>query len=135
MKELNFIIDGQPMSKKRNWMIVRTRGDTPRIALKKQYKDWEKSAVDQLWVQRIQYMANKTGIWKPIDMYVEVIFEFFMKDRKRYDLSNLIQGAEDALVKANILKDDSLIASYDGSRKHLGCIAPRVLIQIRPFKG
>ena len=106
----------------------------PRIILTRKYKDWEKSAVDQLWVQRMRYMAEMVGIWKPIDMYVEVSFEFYMRDKKRYDLSNLIQGPEDALVKAQILKDDSLIASLDGSRKHLGCIVPRVLIRIRPFK-
>jgi len=103
--------------------------------LSAKYRAWEKGAVDQLWVQRMQYMASMVGIWKPIDKYMEVAFEFFMKDKRRYDLSNLIQGAEDALVKAQIIKDDSLIASYDGTRKHMGCKAPRVLIKIRLFEG
>lgn len=90
--------------------------------------------MDQLWVQRMQYMASMIGPWKPIDEPVEVTLEFFLQDKKRYDLSNLYQGPEDALVKALILADDSLIESHDGSRKHLGCIAPRILITIRPFK-
>ncbi len=79
-------------------------------------------------------MATFTGPWTPISEPVEVTFEFFLQDKKKYDLSNLYQGMEDALVKALILKDDSLIESHDGSRKHLGCPPPRVLIRIRPFK-
>lgn len=134
MSELSFIIDGQPMSKKRNYRIIRIGGRWT-LGLTKQYKAWEKSAVDQLWAQRMKYMASMAGAWQPIDSYVEAVFEFYMKDKKRYDLSNLIQGAEDALVKAQILKDDSLIASHDGSRKHLSCTAPRILIRIRPFNG
>jgi Holliday junction resolvase RusA-like endonuclease len=64
---------------------------------------------------------------------VEVTFEFFLKDKRRYDLSNLYQGPEDALVKAGILEDDSLIQSHDGSRKHRSCENPRVQITIRSF--
>ncbi len=135
MKEFKFIIDGQPMSKKRNWTIGRSRsGMMPRIVLTKKYKEWEKSVVDQLWIQRMQYQASYVGPWVPIDEPVEVTFEFFLQDKKKYDLSNLYQGMEDALVDAQILKDDSLIESHDGSRKYPGCPPPRVLITIRSFK-
>lgn len=133
MKEFKFIIDGQPMSKKRNYRIIRI-GDHYALGLKREYKNWEKSATDQLWVQRMNYQASMTGEFGPISFFVEVAFEFFMKDKKKYDLSNLIQGPEDALVKAGILQDDSLIMSLDGSRKHLGCEAPRILITIRRFE-
>jgi Holliday junction resolvase RusA-like endonuclease len=133
MKEVSFIIDGQPMSKKRNYKIIRIGGHYS-LGLTKQYRAWAKSVVDQLWVQRMKYMASMIGPWQPIEEAVEVTLEFFLKDKKRYDLSNLYQGIEDALVDAQILKDDSLIESHDRSRKHLGCIAPRVLIAIRPFK-
>ena len=136
MKEFKFIIDGQPMSKKRNWTIGRQRSHSgsPRIILTAKYKAWEKGAVNQLWAQRMTYQSHMTGEFGPIFSFVEVAFEFFLKDKKRYDLSNLIQGPEDALVKAGILKDDSIIASLDGSRKHLGCENPRVQITIRQFK-
>ena len=36
------------------------------------------------------------------------------------DLSNLLQGPEDALIKAGVIKDDKLIESYDGSRRVTG---------------
>lgn len=133
IKEFKFMIDGQPMSKKRNWTIIWPRGGRPRIVLKAKYKAWEKSARDQLWAQRMTYQSSMTGIFH-ITSLVEVAFEFFLKDKRRYDLSNLIQGPEDALVKAGILDDDSLIQSVDGSRKHRSCENPRVEITIRSFQ-
>lgn len=136
MKEYSFIIDGQPMSKKRNWTIGRNRsGLMPRIVLTKKYREWEKGVVDQLWVQRMQYMASMTGPWQPISEPVEVTFEFFLKGNARYDLSNLYQGPEDALVKAMILADDSLIESHDGSRKYAACETPRILVTVKSFSG
>lgn len=135
MMEYSFIIEGRPMSKKRNWTIGRNRsGIMPRIVLTKRYKDWEKSAVDQLWVQRIQYQASMTGPWEPIDYPVQVTFIFYIRRKGKYDLSNLYQGPEDALVKGLILEDDSLIESHDGSRKHVGDEADQILISIKPFK-
>jgi len=134
MKEFSFIINGRPMSKKRNWTIAWTRGRIPRIILKKRYKEWEKGVLDQLWVQRMQYQASMTGPWEPIDYPVQVTFIFYIRRKRKYDLSNLYQGIEDALVEGLILKDDSLIESHDGSRKHIGDEADQILIRIRPFK-
>ncbi len=136
MREFSFIIDGRPMSKKRNWTIGRNRsGMMPRIVLTKRYKEWEKSVVDQLWVQRMQYQASMTGPWEPINEPVQVTFIFYIRKKGKYDLSNLYQGVEDALVKAQILEDDSLIESHDGSRKHVGDEADQILVYIKPFRG
>ena len=134
MKELSFIIDGRPMSKKRNWTIVTPHGRSPRIVLTKRYKEWEKGVLDQLWVQRMQYQASMTGPWEPIAEPVQVTFIFYIRKKGKYDLSNLYQGIEDALEKSQILEDDSLIESHDGSRKHIGDEADQILIRIRPFK-
>jgi Holliday junction resolvase RusA-like endonuclease len=135
MREFSFIIDGRPMSKKRNWTIGRNRnGIIPKIVLTKKYKEWHKSVIDQLWVQRMTYQASMIGPWEPITGPVEVTFIFYIKRKGKYDLSNLYQGIEDALVDAQILEDDSLIESHDGSRKHVGDEADMILIKIRPFK-
>ncbi len=131
--ELSFIIEGRPMSKKRNWVPLCNRG-RPRIILSKRYKEWEKGVVDQLWVQRVQYMKVFPGPWKPIAEPVEVTFIFYISKKGKHDLSNLYQGIEDALVDAQILEDDSLIESHDGSRKHIGDEADQILISIKPFK-
>ena len=131
---LNFIIEGQPMSKKRNWVPLCGRG-RPRIILSKQYKAWEKSATDQLWVQRIGYQSTMIVPWVPIAEPVTVRFLFFLKGHGKIDLSNLYQGPEDALVVAEILQDDALIESHDGSRKYSDHNdMPRVHIKIMPFK-
>lgn len=134
MREFSFIIDGRPMSKKRNWVPLCGRG-RPRIILSKKYKAWEKGVVDQLWVQRMTYMASMTGPWEPINEPVQVTFIFYIRKKGKYDLSNLYQGIEDALVKALILKDDSLIESHDGSRKHIGDETDQILVYIKPFRG
>ena len=134
MKEFKFIIDGQPMSKKRNYKIIKI-GRHYTLGLTTKYKHWEKSARDQLWAQRMTYQSHMTGAIGPIFSFVEVTFEFFLKDRRRIDLSNLYQGPEDALVKGQILEDDSLIESHDGSRKYVGGYADKILIRIKPFKG
>ena len=133
MKEFSFIIDGRPMSKKRNWIPL-CGGGRPRILLSKKYREWEKGVVDQLWVQRMQYQASMIGPWEPIDYPVQVTFIFYIARKGKYDLSNLYQGIEDALVTAQILEDDSLIESHDGSRKHIGDEADQILVSIRPFK-
>ena len=131
---LNFTIDGQPMSKKRNWVPVCGRG-RPRIMLTKAYKDWEKGVVDQLWVQRVQYQASMVGPFEPITEPVLVEFHFFIKGFREIDLSNLYQGPEDALEAAGILHNDKVIAGHDGSRRHPGVSNPHITITITPFKG
>lgn len=131
---LQFLIDGQAMSKKRNWVPVCGRGH-PRIMLTKEYKDWEKGVVDQLWVQKTQIGGSMLVPWVPIAEQVLVEFNFFLKGHRRIDLSNLYQGPEDALQAAGILANDELIAGHDGSRRYYGSDNPHVQITITPFKG
>lgn len=131
---LNFIINGQAMSKKRNWYPMWVKGHL-QIGLSAQYKAWGKSAVDQLWLQKIQYGGSMLVPWVPIAELVLVKFHFFIKGHRRIDLSNLYQGPEDALQAAGILKNDEFIAGHDGSRRHYGVDNPHIQITITPFKG
>jgi len=132
MEELNFIIDGQPISKKRNYKIIRIGGRLS-LGMTKKYQEWEKSAKDQLWIQKTQYQGAMIGMWSAINEPVAVEFLFFIEGRGKYDLSNLYQGPEDVLEQVGILANDSLIMSHDGSRKYLGHKSGRVLIKIKPF--
>ena len=129
---LQFLIDGQAMSKKRNWVPVCGRGH-PRIVLTREYKDWEKGVVDQLWVQRVTYAGSMLVPWVPIDEPVQAEFHFFLKGFREIDLSNLYQGPEDALQAAGILKNDKFIAGHDGSRRHPGIDNPHITITITPI--
>lgn len=129
---LNFIIAGQPMSKKRNWYPMWFKG-RPHIGLSAVYKAWEKDAKDQLWLQRIKYQAAMMGSFEPITEPVLIEFHFFIKGHRKIDLSNLYQGPEDALQAAGILNNDEVIAGHDRSRRHYGVDNPHITITIKPF--
>jgi len=131
---LDFILNGQAMSKKRNWSVVCGRG-RPRIVVSGKYKIWEKTIKDELWLQRIKYGGSMLVPWVPIAQPVLVEFHFFLKGHARFDLSNLYQGPEDALQAAGILKNDEVIAGHDGSRRHYGVDNPHITITITPYKG
>jgi len=83
----------------------------------------------------MQYQASMKGPWEPKAEPVQITFIFYIRKKGKYDLSNLYQGIEDALVKGQILEDDSLIESHDGSRKHVGDEADQMLVYIKPFRG
>lgn len=132
MFEYKFTIYGQVVSKKRNWTIgYSKRSKRYRIVLKQVYKDWENRAVAQLWIGKVQH-----DIIEPLDDPLWVEFHIYYFGLGIIDLTNLIQGPEDALKAAGIIRDDSLIMSVDGSRKHPVAdeSQARVEITIRPFE-
>lgn len=51
-----------------------------------------------------------------IDYPVQVTALYYMPTRRLPDLINLEEATADILERANILKNDSLIMSWDGSR-------------------
>ena len=129
---LQFLINGQPMSKKRNWYPMWVKGHL-QIGLSALYKAWEKGAVSELWVQKHTYAGSMLVPWLAIAEPVLVEFHFFLKRGRLIDLSNLYQGPEDALQAAGILKDDEVIAGHDRSRRHYGVDNPHITITITPF--
>ena len=56
-----------------------------------------------------------------------------MKTKRKCDLTNLLECADDVLVKAGILVDDNytIIESHDGSRVHYDKENPRTEIIIK----
>lgn len=72
----------------------------------KQFQQYEKDALKLLPKRRtIDYPANVRAL-------------FYMKTRRKVDLTNLLEALDDVLVKARIIDDDNsrLIVSHDGSR-------------------
>lgn len=74
----------------------------------KKYKEYEAAAARYLWPR----------LAKPLDMPLCVTCLFYMPTRRRTDLVNLLEAADDLLVHAGVLADDhyGIIASHDGSR-------------------
>ncbi len=64
---------------------------------------------------------------------VHIQFLFYRGDRRRVDLSNLYEFAQDALQEAGVIEDDYLIESHDGSRRLYDKLNPRTEIIISDF--
>lgn len=121
MKEFHFVIPFEPVTKKNSQQIIYVKGRAMIIPSKK-YKDYEKSATQALMFST-EY----------IDYPVEVTCYFFMKTKRKCDLTNLLEAVDDVLVKAGILEDDNytIIVSHDGSRVFYDKENPRTEIYIK----
>ena len=69
---------------------------------------------------------------EPISEPVNVKCIFYRPDRKRVDLTNLLEAIDDILVKYKIIKDDTftILAGHDGSRVLVDKDNPRTEIEI-----
>ena len=122
---LRFTIPVAPVTKKNHQRIIRL-GNRPALAQSKQYQDYEKTAA--FYVPKVA---------KRISDPVEVIATFYMKTRRRVDLTNLLEALDDVLVCAKLLEDDNclIIVSHDGSRVAYDKDHPRTEVLIRSYKG
>lgn len=125
--ELRFTIPGDPMTKKNHRPIFRA-GGRPFIGKSNALRDAEEFIYWRLVEQR-----SRNDIRAAITTPVHVRFLFYRKTKRKCDLSNLYELPQDALTKAGILADDSLIESHDGSRKLYDRENPRTVIIITPF--
>ena len=123
--EWTFCILGKPVSSK-NAKRVFYRGSKPFIGTEPRVAAWFKSALWQL--------TSSKKPKEPLDYPLHIKTLIYLPDKRRRDLTNLLQAPEDALTKAGIIKDDSLIDSVDGSRKLLDRDDPRVEIFIKEFE-
>lgn len=73
---------------------------------------------------------------KPIDSPVNLKCIFYRKDKRKVDVSNLIEAIQDILVKYGILEDDNhtIVRSLDGCRVAYDLHNPRTEIFITEAK-
>lgn len=119
---LSLVIYGPPASKKNSMQIVQNKA-TGRwfITQHTRYKKYERDALRQLL---------RHGNLK-FDTPVRVVCEYYVSDRRRRDLVNLLAATHDILEKSAIIKNDDLIVSVNGSRiVGVDKQAPRVEITI-----
>ena len=111
-----------PMTKKNHQRILLNQ-KTGRhwIAQSPQYERYERDA--------LRLMARPE---KPIMVPVNVKLTFFMPTRRKVDLVNLIEAANDILVRRGILLDDNsqIVVGHDGSRVLYDKERPRTEIVI-----
>lgn len=117
-----FCIKLEPRTKKNSQRIV-CRGNQRFIMPSAQYMEYEK---DCAW-----FIPNI----KTIDEPVTIKAHFYMKTRRKCDLTNLLEAIDDILVKYNVIADDNytIVASHDGSRVYYDKDNPRTEIYIERY--
>lgn len=120
---MKFTIPVAPRTKKNSSQLVTLRNGRQMILPSKSYKEFEKKVCS--WV--------KTNIQsEPISSPVNMACRFYKDKDYKSDLPGYLQAICDALVKANIFKDDNhkIIHSTDGSEVLLDRQNPRIEIEI-----
>jgi len=106
---MKIIIPGNAIAKKNSQRVVRM-GRRHAIRASKAYDKWEKAA--------LQHLQCRYGgvVWKggyPLRFHVF----FWRANKRKFDLSNMIEGPQDVLQKAGIIEDDSMrhvVPVFDG---------------------
>ena len=121
--EVKYTIKLPPVTKKNSQQILMNKSTgRPFIMPSAKYKQYERDAV---W-----FLKPRPS--RPIEYAVNVKCEFYMPNRRRTDLNNLLEAVTDLLVHAGILADDhyGIVVSHDGSRCYVDKDNPRTEITI-----
>lgn len=120
---LRIVIPLEPITKKNSQQIIVNRATgRPQIIPSKKYRQYEKDCAPFI-----------KGKGLSINEPVTVQCVYYMKTKRRVDLTNLLEATHDILVKYKVLADDNsnIIYSVDGSRVLYDKENPRTEIEIR----
>lgn len=96
---LKLTILGQTPAQKNSKSIAYNKGTgKPFIMSNQNVKEWQNSADVQLLYYRIKEALRERQ---------ELSVKFYVKDKRRRDLDNMLTTIQDALVRGGILQDDS----------------------------
>jgi len=122
---IKFIIPLQPISKKNSQQIfINKQTGKPFVYPSKKYKEYEQAAA---W-----FIPKNYHIDKPVNIKCL----FYMKNRQKCDLVNMLQAIDDILVRCGFLADDNytIVQSHDGSRILHDKEKPRTEVYIEYIK-
>lgn len=119
---------GDPRTKKNSQRIIRV-GKGTKILPSEAYIDYANECQVQL--------IEKRAYGKMIDYPVNIACVYYMRTRRKIDLTNLNESIHDILVSGKVLADDNrnVIASTDGSLVLYDKENPRVEITIERREG
>lgn len=114
-------LKGAPRTKKNHQQILKNRSGRPFVSPSKEFLVYQEQCLWQIRTPR-----------RAISEAVNVKAVYYMPNRRRVDLVNLLEATCDILVKAGVLDDDrsTIVAAHDGSRVLLDRQHPRVEIAI-----
>jgi len=118
---LKITIPVEPRTKKNSMRLVKLKNRIVPIP-SKQYKEFEEKCLDHL-LPYIDLLINYP---------VNICCLFYMKTRRKVDLTNLLEAVDDILVRYSVLVDDNsqIVAGHDGSRVYYDKDNPRIEIDI-----
>lgn len=119
MNPISFTVLGPPRTKKNHGRIVKVRG-RPIMLPSKQYEEFEKAFV-------LQVRGRVAGA--PLEQPVNCAAVFY-RDANRGDAVGYYQALADAMEKAGVVRNDSFIVSWDGSRMDKDAANPRIEITL-----
>lgn len=106
-------------------MQIISIGGRPRLIQSKAYREYEKECLKQL------AYIDMCPEFRAYNLPIKVCCLYYLKDKRKTDLTNLLAATHDILQKAKIIEDDALIVSLDGSRiVGVDKISPRVEVEI-----
>lgn len=120
---LHLVLYGTPITKKNSGQIwINQKTGKPFIAPSKAYKAYEKDCAKQI-------TGDKK---KHIDQAINLRCVYYMPNRRKVDLCNLLGATCDILVKYGVLADDNsdIVASHDGCAVLVDKDEPRVEVWI-----
>jgi len=123
----SFTIYGQPVSKKNQMQMARSKSGRLFPVPSAAYRKWLTLAKQQISGLDILH----------IDEPIHLRIVAFRHTKRNIDLSNIYAAVEDMLQKLGVIKDDGQVQSHDGSRKILGVPEgdAKVKIEITRFEG
>ena len=123
---MKFTIKVEPKTKKNSMRVFHRNGRTIVIP-SKAYEDFENQCLMQIY--------NSKN--KPINFPVNIKAIFYMRTKRKVDLTNLLEAVDDMLVQARIIEDDNrdIVASHDGSLVLYNKENPRIEIEIIKKEG
>lgn len=125
---ITLTVFGKPITKKNNQQILyNQRTKRPFISPSKQYKQYR-----TMFLRQVKPMRINLDIQEPI--CIQALY--YMPDRRKVDITNLMNATHDLLTEAGIIADDSskIVKSVDGTRVLVDKDNPRVEITITKFK-
>lgn len=128
MDELRYVIQLPPVTKKNSQQILTNRKTgKPFVMPSAKYRRYEQEAA--------RFLTPKPP--RPMDCQLNVRCLFYLPTRRRTDLTNLLEAADDLLVSAGIIADDhyGVVAAHDGSRCFWDRNRPRTEITITRLRA
>lgn len=125
---IEFIIPIKPVTKKNSQQIIPIKTKTGKIRHipipSEKYKKFEKECLPYL-----NKVKAEIGV---INYPINLECVFYVEKKLKYDLSNLLNAIDDALVHSGLILDDNrdIIAGHDFSRVYHDKYSPRIEIKI-----